>query len=188
VTLWEAVHTTLETSEEVSIYIACMSVDELLDYVELLEQQRKEQEAQIQDKDELPSDSLIERLKQLRHIDRLIAILKNKIYQRQESPSGQSKEKRTPMEMVRSEYKGMKLPDIAEKVLRQNSRLLTTTELTHFIYETTTDDEFDRARNSLSSELRSGVKAQKPRWRKVGRNAYALVFKSRGSYEHCNRV
>jgi hypothetical protein len=60
-------------------------------------------------------------------------------------------------------------------VLSENLRLLTTNELTRLIYETKTDDEFDRARNSLSSELRSGMKVQNSRWKKVGRNAYITV-------------
>ena len=174
-TLWKAAHTTSEASDEVSIYVAHTLVDELLDYAEMLKQQRREQELEIQTQAGLPSSVLVERLKQLRELDRLIEILNSILQQKQGSLQVWNEEKRTPMEMIRPEYKGMKLPDIAAKVLNQNFRLLTTTELTRFIYETKTVDEFDRARNSLSSELRSGVKVQSPRWKKVGRNAYAAI-------------
>lgn len=80
---------------------------------------------------------------------------------------------RNPMAMIRDEYKGMKLGDIAAEVLNNEPSLLTTTELTHRIYCTYSDDEFERARNSLSTELRVGAKAKQPRWRKCGRYAYA---------------
>lgn len=79
---------------------------------------------------------------------------------------------RNPIAMIRSEYKGMKLADIAAKVLGAASTPLTTTELTQTIYCTRSNDEFERARNSLSTELRVGAKSSNPRWRKCGRYAY----------------
>lgn len=81
---------------------------------------------------------------------------------------------RSPTEMLRAEYKGMKLGDIAAIVLQQHSPL-TTAELCRIIYDTESSDEFERARNSLSAELRSGAKGDAPRWRKLGRNAYASL-------------
>lgn len=83
---------------------------------------------------------------------------------------------RTPMEMLRSQYKGMKLADIAATVLTEKQVPLTTTELSHIIYDIKSDDELYRARNSLSGELRTGAKKQNSRWHKVGRYAYASVF------------
>jgi len=79
---------------------------------------------------------------------------------------------RTPMEMLRDEYKGMKLSDIAVEVLNTEPAPLTTTELTRKIYCTNSNEEFDRARNSLATELRMGAKSSNPRWRKCGRYAY----------------
>ncbi|WP_193909946.1 hypothetical protein [Vasconcelosia minhoensis] len=82
---------------------------------------------------------------------------------------------RSPMDMIRPEYKGMKLGDIAAHVLETCQIPLTTTELARRIYEAKNDDELSRARNSLSAELRGGVKSTHPRWQKIGRNAYASL-------------
>jgi hypothetical protein len=82
---------------------------------------------------------------------------------------------RNPMDMLRPEYKGMKLGDIATHVLESCHAPLTTTDLAHRIYEAKTNDELSRARNSLSAELRTGMKDAHPRWQKIGRNAYASL-------------
>ncbi|MGB3790377.1 MAG: hypothetical protein WA949_20380 [Phormidesmis sp.] len=82
---------------------------------------------------------------------------------------------RSPMDMLRSEYKGMKLGDIAASVLASCDVPLTTTELARQIYEAKDSNELSRARNSLSAELRTGVKETCPRWQKIGRNAYASL-------------
>ena len=80
---------------------------------------------------------------------------------------------RNPMAMLRDEYKGLKLGDIAAKVLNAAPSPLTTTQLTREIYCPLSNDEFERARNSLSTELRVGAKSKSPRWRKCGRYAYS---------------
>ena len=80
---------------------------------------------------------------------------------------------RNPMAMLRDEYKGLKLGDIAAKVLNDAPSPLTTTQLTREIYCPRSNDEFERARNSLSTELRVGAKSKNPRWRKCGRYAYS---------------
>jgi len=80
---------------------------------------------------------------------------------------------RNPMAMLRDEYKGLKLGDIAAKVLNAAPSPLTTTQLTREIYCPLSNDEFERARNSLSTELRVGAKSDNPRWRKCGRYAYS---------------
>ncbi|PZO20893.1 MAG: hypothetical protein DCF25_05955 [Leptolyngbya foveolarum] len=82
---------------------------------------------------------------------------------------------RSPMDMLRNEFKGMRLGNIAAQVLDEHSISLTTTELARLIYETKNSDEFSRARNSLSAELRTGVRDSHPRWKKIGRNAYASL-------------
>jgi hypothetical protein len=79
------------------------------------------------------------------------------------------------MDMLRDEYKGMKLGDIAAEVLDARQAPLTTTELSRIIYDTKNDAELSRARNSLSAELRTGAKGKHPRWQKIGRNAYASL-------------
>lgn len=80
--------------------------------------------------------------------------------------------KRNPMEMVKPQFKGMQLGDIVELILKQNRKPLTTSELSRMIYDTTDKDEFARARNSLSAELRSGASKEPPRWLKRGRSTY----------------
>lgn len=83
--------------------------------------------------------------------------------------------RRNPTEMLRDEFKGMKLADIAETVLEDHEGPLTTTELSRIIYDAYNDDELNRARNSLSAELRAGIRSEHPRWQKLGRNAYASL-------------
>jgi len=82
---------------------------------------------------------------------------------------------RSPMEMLRDEHKGMRLGDIIAKVLNDRSAPLTTAELTRLIYDAESEDEFNRARNSLSTELRVGAKGENPKWQKVGRYAYSRL-------------
>lgn len=88
---------------------------------------------------------------------------------------GDSHQQRTPMDMIRNEYKGMMLGDIAAKVLDEHQSVLTPKQLTEIIYDAKTDEEFERARNSLSAELRAGAKGNSPRWKKIGRYAYASL-------------
>lgn len=90
---------------------------------------------------------------------------------------------RSPMKMLHSRYKGMKLGDIAADVMNEKGTALTTSELTQIIYDTRSEGEFERARNSLSSELRSEVKKTDARWRKVGRYAYITAFPSTSDLE-----
>jgi len=80
--------------------------------------------------------------------------------------------KRNPMDMVKPQFKGIQLGDIVELILKQNRKPLTTSELSRMIYDTNDKDEFARARNSLSAELRSGASKEPPRWLKRGRSTY----------------
>lgn len=80
--------------------------------------------------------------------------------------------KRNPMEMIKTQFKGLQLGDIVELILRQNQKPMTTTEISRIIYDTDDKEEFARARNSLSAELRSGAAKEPPRWLKKGRATY----------------
>ena len=105
----------------------------------------------------------------------LDAIAKSVNRQEESSEVGESYQQRTPMEMVRDEYKGMMLGDIAARVLDEYQSVLTPKQLSEIIYDAKTDEEFERARNSLSAELRAGAKGESPRWKKIGRYAYASL-------------
>lgn len=83
---------------------------------------------------------------------------------------------RSPMGMVRPKFKGMRLAEIIATVLSNSQSPMTTTELSHLIYDTQSEEELYRARNSLSTELRAGAKANPPRWQKIGRYAYAAFL------------
>jgi hypothetical protein len=76
------------------------------------------------------------------------------------------------MDMIRTEHKGMKLGDIIDKVLSSSQTPLTPKDIVNLIYAPRDQDEFERARSSVSAEMRSGAKGMHPRWQKVGRSAY----------------
>lgn len=82
---------------------------------------------------------------------------------------------RSPMEMLQPRFKGMRLAEIITTVLEDSRSPMTTTELSRVIYDTQSEEELYRARNSLSAELRTGAKANPPRWKKLGRYAYAAL-------------
>lgn len=84
---------------------------------------------------------------------------------------------RTPMEMVRPYFrkKGSIECGLSDIILRalnvSPDQPIATDDLVRRIYNARTDDEFSRARNSLTSELRRG--ARDGRWKKLGRSFYA---------------
>ena len=81
---------------------------------------------------------------------------------------------RSPSEMIRPEYQGFqRLGDLIESLLNQVSQPITAKGLTTKIYDCSSDKEFSRARNSLSSELRNGASLTPPRWQKLSRTTYA---------------
>lgn len=82
---------------------------------------------------------------------------------------------RAPMEMLRPQFKGMQLGDIVELLLNHSQQPLTITEIGRRIYDPNDKEEFARARNSLSAELRAGAARKPPRWLKKGRSAYAPI-------------
>lgn len=82
---------------------------------------------------------------------------------------------RNPMDMLKSEFRGLKLGDIVKKVLAERGEPITTADLARHIYETNSSVEFNRARNSLYAELRAELSRDKPRWKRVGKYAYEIV-------------
>lgn len=82
---------------------------------------------------------------------------------------------RSPMDMLRPQFKGKRLAEIIATVLEENQLPMTTTELSRIIYEVWSDEELYRARNSLSAELRTGANTHPPKWQKLGRYAYAAL-------------
>jgi len=87
---------------------------------------------------------------------------------------GVAAQPKRPSEMMKPEYQRFqKLGDLVEFLLNQNPQPITAKDLTAVIYECCSDQEFARARNSLSSELRNGASLNPPRWKKLNRTTYA---------------
>lgn len=114
-------------------------------------------------------------VEQLRAKMRLLSGLLEKQRTFKQIPTNICDQHRSPMEMLRSPYKGMKLSDIIEHVLNQSRAPLTPKDITRLIYDTFSPEEFDRARSSLAAEMRGGAKSKNPRWRKLGRSAYVAL-------------
>lgn len=87
---------------------------------------------------------------------------------------------RTPTEMLRPEFKGMRLGDIIQGVLSNAQEPLTSKEIANRVYFTHSPDEFDRARGSVSAELRSSAKGANPKWKKIGRSGYVALPEQMG--------
>lgn len=79
--------------------------------------------------------------------------------------------RREPMDMLRPQYIGMLMADIIDSILSDSPQILSSDELTNIAYETENDDEFERAKASISAQLRIGAKQGK--WVKVGRGSFA---------------
>jgi hypothetical protein len=85
--------------------------------------------------------------------------------------------KRSPKDMLLAEFREQTLGDIAQKKLKASGgKPLSSDELTEMIFETRSKDEYFRARNSLSAELRRG--ANEKRWKKVGRGIFVIDLQS----------
>jgi hypothetical protein len=81
--------------------------------------------------------------------------------------------KRSPKEMLLPQFREQTLGDIAEKKLKASAgKSLSSDELAKMMFETRSEDEYSRARNSLSAELRRG--ANEGRWKKVGRGIFVI--------------
>lgn len=163
---------------------------------DLTEEEEIERQKYIQEIEKYLAQQKVELLKQEEELEALIFVVTSmranismhtrllaKLKRGQVSPSSDattfinaiSGKHRSPTEMLRPKYKGMKLADVVVEVLGESQSLLTTTEIGRKIYDTTSDDEFNRARNSLSTELRTGAKAINPKWKKIGRYAYVAL-------------
>jgi hypothetical protein len=86
----------------------------------------------------------------------------------------QEEQGRKPKEMLKPEFQGFsRLADIVLSVLCKQQKPVSLEEMAQLIYDAS-PEEFARARNSLSSELRRGAAGTSPKWRKEGLNYVAL--------------
>jgi hypothetical protein len=79
--------------------------------------------------------------------------------------------KKSPSDMLKSEFHGISLTKVAQKILSTRApATLNNDQLTEIAYNTTSHEEFLQARGSFAALLRTG--AGKYGWRKVGRGQY----------------
>lgn len=81
--------------------------------------------------------------------------------------------KRSPKEMLRAEFANKTLAEVAEILLNSRHEVLTADDIARDIFLTENNDEYVRARNSLSTELRRGAK--EGRWKQIGRGSFASI-------------
>ncbi|MEH1829449.1 MAG: hypothetical protein V7L22_29620 [Nostoc sp.] len=81
--------------------------------------------------------------------------------------------KRSPKEMLRTEFANKTLAEVAEIVLNSRNEALTADDIARAVFITKKNDEYVRARNSLSTELRRG--AREGRWQQIGRGSFASI-------------
>ncbi len=83
-----------------------------------------------------------------------------------------SESKRNPKDMLRPKFKGKTLGDIAAMCLKASKgKELNSDDIAKEIFEASSEEEFQRAKNSLSTELRRG--AREGRWKKNGRGMFS---------------
>jgi len=90
-----------------------------------------------------------------------------------EKPSSQNRHQRSPMDMKRPQYVGLTFAESIEKVLNDRQQLMRVDQIVHAIFDVKSEEEFWRAKNSLSVELRRGADPKYKRWKKLSRNIYA---------------
>lgn len=88
-----------------------------------------------------------------------------------EGEEGEEENKRNPKQMLCSSYVGMTLGDAAEAILNGFQSALNADDIAQIMFDVQDEEEYTRARNSLSTELRRGAK--EGRWRKVGRGSFS---------------
>ncbi len=82
------------------------------------------------------------------------------------------KNKRSPKDMLQPHLKGKTLGDIAAIYLKAaKGKGLSSDDIAQQIFEATSEEEFQRAKNSLSTELRRG--AREGRWKKNARGMFS---------------
>ncbi|GEM_PF-1310087 len=90
-----------------------------------------------------------------------------------EKASSQNRHQRSPMEMKRPQYVGLTFAESIEKVLNDRQQPMLVDQIVEAIFDAASEEEFWRAKNSLSVELRRGAEPQYKRWKKLSRNIYA---------------
>jgi hypothetical protein len=90
-----------------------------------------------------------------------------------EKASSQNRHQRSPMEMKRRQYVGVTFAESIEKILNDRQQPMLVDQIVEAIFDAASEEEFGRAKNSLSVELRRGAEPQYKRWKKLGRNLYA---------------
>lgn len=90
-----------------------------------------------------------------------------------EKASSQNRHQRSPMEMKRPQYVGLTFAESIEKILNDRQQPMLVDQIVEAIFDAASEEEFWRAKNSLSVELRRGADPQYKRWKKLSRNIYA---------------
>jgi hypothetical protein len=90
-----------------------------------------------------------------------------------EKASSQNRLQRNPVEMKRPQYVGLTFAESIEKVLNDSQEPMLVDRIVEAIFDAEPGEEFFRAKNSLSGELRRGAQNEYKRWKKLGRNLYA---------------
>lgn len=75
--------------------------------------------------------------------------------------------------MLRTEFANKTLAEVAEIVLNSRNQALAADDIAQAVFITENNDEYVRARNSLSTELRRG--AREGRWQQIGRGSFASI-------------
>jgi hypothetical protein len=78
--------------------------------------------------------------------------------------------KRKPKDILRPEFKDMTLGEAAQKIMDQYRQPLKSEQIAKRIFDPKSNDERQRAKNSLATELRRGAKDG--RWRKIERGCF----------------
>lgn len=97
----------------------------------------------------------------------------------EEDEDGEDENKRNPKKMLRSQYAQMTLGDVAQMVLSASQLPLNPDDIAKAIFDVRSEEEYFRAKNSLSTELRRGAK--EGRWEKIGRGSFMSNLKSKQS-------
>jgi hypothetical protein len=78
--------------------------------------------------------------------------------------------KRKPKDMLRPEFKNMTLGDAAQEIIDQNRSALKPEQIAEQMFDPKSEEERQRAKNSLATELRRGAKDG--RWKKIDRGFF----------------
>lgn len=88
-----------------------------------------------------------------------------------EKASYKNRHQRNPVQMKRRQYKELTFAESIEKVLNDRQKPMLVDHIVEAIFDAESEEEFWRAKNSLSVELRRGAETHK--WKKVARKTYA---------------